>query len=92
MRELLEIIAVVKGDVQAVGFRARAKRIADGLELKGYARNLTDGSVELCAQGKMADLEKLLTELEKTFSSRQMEISSKIIRPAVNPYSDFSIL
>jgi acylphosphatase len=92
MRELLEMIAVVKGDVQGVGFRARAKRIADGLELKGYARNLADRSVEVCAQGEMADLEKLVVELEKTFSSRQMEISSKTIRPALNPYPDFSIL
>lgn len=91
MRDLLEMVAVIKGDVQGVGFRAKAKRIADGLKLKGYARNLADGSVEVCAQGAIADLEMLLTELEKAFSSRRIEVTSRKVRSPVNHYSDFSI-
>ena len=41
----------VYGRVQGVGFRYRAKRIADALELTGTVRNMEDGSVELEVQG-----------------------------------------
>ncbi len=41
----------VYGRVQGVGFRYRAKRIADALELTGTVRNMDDGSVELEVQG-----------------------------------------
>ena len=37
----------VYGRVQGVGFRYRAKRMADALELTGTVRNMEDGSVEL---------------------------------------------
>ncbi len=91
MRELLELRAIAKGKVQGVGFRARVKKIAEGLNLKGYARNLPDGSVEVCAQGVRDDLEKLLAELEKAFSSLPMEIASVEFQPPVIHYPDFSI-
>jgi acylphosphatase len=37
--------------VQAVGFRAATLRQAAALRLKGWARNLPDGSVEVVAAG-----------------------------------------
>ena len=40
---------VVSGKVQGVWFRASAKREADRLGVTGYAKNLTDGSVEVLA-------------------------------------------
>ena len=38
---------IVKGYVQGVGYRYFVKRNADALGLKGYVRNLPDGSVEV---------------------------------------------
>jgi len=38
------------GRVQGVGFRARAKRIADRLGIAGLVRNLPDGTVEIFAE------------------------------------------
>ena len=39
------------GIVQGVGFRERTRRMAKGLNLKGWVRNLRDGSVEAVIQG-----------------------------------------
>ncbi len=42
---------VVTGRVQGVGFRAFTRDIALSLELNGWVRNLSDGSVEIMAHG-----------------------------------------
>lgn len=42
----------VHGQVQGVSFRAAACARGSELGLMGYARNLTDGSVEVYAQGE----------------------------------------
>lgn len=41
----------VKGRVQGVAFRYMTKIVADQLHINGYAKNLSDGSVEIMAQG-----------------------------------------
>jgi acylphosphatase len=90
MRELLELSAIVKGDVQGVGFRATAKALAQQLKLTGFARNLADGSVEICAQGEKAQLEQLLAGLRKEFSAIH-HIDFKF-QPVKEKYADFKIL
>lgn len=42
---------LISGRVQGVGFRAFAKRLADEIGLRGWARNLRDGRVEVIAEG-----------------------------------------
>lgn len=42
----------VSGRVQGVSFRANAQRSAAALGLDGWARNLSDGRVELLAEGE----------------------------------------
>ncbi len=66
--------AVFKGDVQGVGFRAVAKRCADPLHLIGFARNLPDGSVELCAHGPEKEIELLIEQLKARFAIREISI------------------
>lgn len=56
---------LVRGRVQGVGFRWFAMREATRLRLKGYVRNLPDGSVEVCAQGTPAALDALAAALAK---------------------------
>lgn len=50
---------LVSGKVQGVFFRASAARTAEQLGLRGYARNLPDGRVEVVAVGAAAGLESL---------------------------------
>jgi acylphosphatase len=45
------------GHVQGVGFRYTAKSVAHGFEITGTVRNLSDGRVELVAEGETQELE-----------------------------------
>lgn len=49
----------IGGRVQGVGFRAFAARVARALTLRGGARNLEDGCVEVVACGPVHALDRL---------------------------------
>ena len=49
----------VSGRVQGVFFRAGTQQQARALGLRGYARNLADGRVEVLAVGDAATIERL---------------------------------
>lgn len=74
-------LAVVRGEVQGVAFRYRARERATELGLRGYVRNLPDGSVELFAEGE----EKALTELERWLAHGPpaAEVKEVFVTPAV---------
>jgi acylphosphatase len=51
--------AVIRGEVQGVGFRWSVQRQAHELGLTGYAENLPDGSVRVEAEGDPDRLDQL---------------------------------
>jgi acylphosphatase len=55
----------VSGNVQGVGFRFFAERVANRLGVNGYVKNLFDGGVEVYAIGNDAQLSALKTELQR---------------------------
>jgi acylphosphatase len=57
--------AVIRGDVQGVGFRYFVQRNAGRLGLTGWVRNNDDGTVEVLAEGGRAELEQLKRALEE---------------------------
>ena len=57
--------ASVRGLVQGVSFRYYTLHRARELGLRGYVRNLWDGSVEVVAEGPRQSLEQLLTWLHQ---------------------------
>jgi len=65
-QETKTLRAVVRGMVQAVGFRQFVLIRARSLGLSGYVRNGDDGrSVEVVAEGPVAALEELLQHLRR---------------------------
>jgi acylphosphatase len=59
MSQALRLRAVIKGEVQGVGFRWAVQRHAGQLGLTGYAENLPDGSVRVEAEGEPEHLDQL---------------------------------
>ena len=51
---------VVMGKVQGVFFRASTLEQAQGLNLTGWVQNLSDGTVEVVAEGPKYALERLI--------------------------------
>jgi len=56
--------AKVSGFVQGVNYRAFVKRFADANGIKGYVKNLSDGTVEVMGEGLQKDLEDLVKILK----------------------------
>jgi acylphosphatase len=57
--------AVVRGDVQGVGFRYFVQRRARAHGLSGWVRNNDDGTVEIVAEGDRGELEQLQRALQE---------------------------
>jgi acylphosphatase len=55
----------VRGRVQGVGYRRFAQKAAEDCKIKGWARNLYNGDVEIFAQGAPDDLENYIERLKK---------------------------
>lgn len=80
------------GIVQGVGFRERTRRKAKSLNLKGWVRNLSDGSVEAMIQGDPDKVEALIayctseipdalvTDMKKRYVEEQNFEDFKILR------------
>ena len=61
----MHLHAVVRGRVQGVGFRYTVKTVANGYEVTGSVRNLTDGRVELIAEGTREELESFRASIRE---------------------------
>ena len=61
----LSLHAVIHGLVQGVGYRMFTQREARRLSLHGWVRNLSDGSVEVVAEGSENRLIELLGRLRQ---------------------------
>ena len=57
---MVQVHLIIKGVVQGVFFRTSSRDIARKLKIKGYVRNLPDGSVEAVAEGEKKSLEKFV--------------------------------
>ncbi len=56
---------LVKGRVQGVGYRYYILRHAQELGLRGHVRNLTNGDVEIIAEGDRQMIERLIGYAER---------------------------
>ena len=91
-QDTYEMHAIVKGNVQGVGFRALTRYHALGLGLKGNVRNLQDGTVEIYAQGSKQRLEELIQKLKDELSPEDLEEATIEYFPIEKPHDDFHII
>lgn len=82
---------IVKGLVQGVYFRAFTKEAADHLGLRGWARNLHDGSVEAVTEGEEPILKEFVSYLKKGPLKARVDEVQIEYSDAKNKFLDFCI-
>jgi acylphosphatase len=62
------------GRVQGVGFRRTAERLSQSFQVHGFVRNLPDGRVELCAEGKDEEVDGFIQKVRTMFSTQIQDV------------------
>lgn len=86
-----QLHAIIEGRVQGVGFRYFVLESAHQLKLTGWVRNLSNGNVELMAEGNRSDLDALYAALERGNSSSLVTKIDAEWLPAEKTFTMFSI-
>ena len=87
----VQLRAIVRGQVQGVGFRMWAQRRARILGISGYVRNLADGSVEVVGEGSRETLEQLLAILRRGPESAEVHSVERIWSACASEFDRFEI-
>lgn len=80
----------VYGLVQGIFFRATAREQADKLEITGFARNETDGSVYIEAEGEEEKLDEFVSWCKVGPTSAKVEKVETTESPLKN-FSEFNV-
>lgn len=86
-----QVHCVVRGRVQGVFFRASAQREAKRLGLTGWVRNLSDGSVEIVAEGEDERVRELLQWAQHGPSAARVDRVDTRWRSYTGEFADFRI-
>jgi len=82
---------IISGKVQGVWFRASTQQQAKQLNIKGYAKNLSNGDVEVVAYGEQSALKNLEQWLwQGSDLAHVTQIEKKILEGQM--FSNFDIL
>ena len=81
---------IVSGNVQGVFFRTNTRDKATELGLKGYAKNLADGNVEVVAQGDESKLNELIDFMKSGPGVSKVE-NVQITHKELEDFRDFEI-
>jgi acylphosphatase len=91
MANIKRLHAIVTGNVQGVGFRYFVQKTALNLGLTGWVRNLSNGDVELEAEGEAAILESFLETVRTGHRWAHVSNIEATRFPDNKSYSDFEI-
>ena len=80
------------GHVQGVGFRYAVKTTALGFEVTGTVRNLSDGRVELVAEGAKAELEEFQQAIRESEVGRFIRQEQSVWAEAKNEFRRFEMV
>jgi acylphosphatase len=89
---LYHLTAVVRGNVQGVGFRWFVRETARSAGITGWVQNLSDGSVALEAEGTQEILIQFLQSIQHNHSGAEIsEVTHDITPISFSSFSDFII-
>ncbi len=81
---------IFSGTVQGVGFRFTVQRYALNLGLKGWVKNLPDGSVEILIEGPKEVIDGLCQNVEDDFEGYVQDREIQFM-PAEKQFTHFQI-
>ena len=81
----------ISGKVQGVYFRAETQRAAVGFNLTGWVRNMVDGRVEACFEGKDENIDKMIEWCHIGPPAARVEEVLTDEEPYTDEFHDFSI-
>jgi len=82
---------IVHGSVQGVFFRSNTRTMASDLGLKGYAKNMPDGSVEVVAEGEKDKLKELIEFCKKGPEAAEVSKIDVKFSEASNEFEGFEV-
>lgn len=90
MAQNKRIHVLYSGNVQGVGFRFAAERVAGRLGVTGYVKNLPDGNVEVVCEGSSQEIDEFLADMRDAMGGY---ISNALVHssPARGEFSSFQI-
>ena len=89
---MTELHAIFKGRVQGVGFRWTVVACAEKFKLTGTVKNLSDGTVEVYAQGPKETLQSFLEFLQNNPDSARIDSVKHTYTTPTSSYSNFHII
>jgi acylphosphatase len=89
---MIRLRSIVTGKVQGVRFRDYVQVSATALGLVGYVRNLSDGTVDVVAEGEPDTLKELVEHLNEGSLLSKVESVSVDWGTATATYREFSVL
>ncbi|MEO5958508.1 MAG: acylphosphatase [Opitutaceae bacterium] len=79
------------GHVQGVGFRYSALQVAKEFDVTGFVRNLTDGRVQLEAEGRAEDVAAFIAAVEERMHGYIRKTERPGGRTRAGEFSGFAI-
>ncbi len=85
MTNKTQVKVVISGKVQGVFYRAHTQNTADRLGIKGYVKNLANGSVEAVFEGDQPAIDQMINWCHKgPEMSRVENVQTQEIKPLTN--------
>ena len=88
---MVRVKLIIKGRVQGVFYRAYTKEEAQKYGITGWVRNLSDGNVEVVAEGKEESIKKLIEWCRKGPPYANVRKVDVIWEEYTGEFADFSI-
>ena len=80
-----------QGRVQGVGFRWAVREVAAGFDVTGWVKNLSDGRVELVAEGDRPELEAFQDAVPKAGLRGFIRLATEDWRKGTGEFRGFEI-